>query len=308
MRTKAVIDVGTNSIKLLVMTFGDGTPRVLCDLVEVVRLGEGTAESLRLEKHSMERGLGVICEMARSARMFGADEIVAVGTQALREAQNAADFIERVRGSCQIEIQKISGEEEAALSFEAAFFGFSEISRQPRVCLFDVGGGSSEVVCGDKSGVRSRRSLPIGALALHNGVFRDMEPISGEAIQSARARVRSLLEKEPVSCADTEGASYVGVGGTIATLASVMLGLGLCDWAQISGAMLSVPEIERQIALYASTPVAERPLIKGLNPKRADIILAGACIVCELLVFHKAEELLVSDRGLRYGVMKKYFG
>lgn len=308
MRTKAVIDVGTNSFKLLVMSFGEGEPRVLCDLVEVVRLGEGTAESRRLEDESMERALGAICEMARSAHLFGADEIVAVGTQALREAENAQDFIERVRDGCQVEIQRISGEEEAALSFDAVLFGSPEITRRSPICLFDVGGGSSEIVCGDTAGIRSRRSLPVGALALHNGFFKGLELVSEEVIRDARMRVRSLLEEAPPLCSGVESAFCVGVGGTITTLASVMLALSLSDWAQISGAQISVSEIERQIAVYASTPIGERPLIKGLNPKRADIILAGACIVCELLIFHKAEELIVSDCGLRYGVMKKYFG
>ena len=308
MSVKAVIDVGTNSIKLLVISSDEGGASVLCDLVEVVRLGEGTAASGRLQETAMVRAQGVICEMAQGARAFGADEIVAVGTQAMREAGNARDFIERVRDACDVEIRLISGEEEAELSFGAAISSFADLAEESPACVFDVGGGSSEIIVGDERGIRSRRSLPIGALALHGEFFKNFDLVSEKALVAARTRVRSLLAESGLDRSDRHDSLCIGVGGTITTLASVMLELDPYEPKAISGAKLSVPEVERQIALYASTPLGERPSIRGLDPKRADIILAGACIVCELLLFKGAGYLAVSDRGLRYGAMKKIFG
>jgi len=290
------------------MSYGEGGPSVLCDLAEIVRLGEGTSRSKLLGRGAMERTLRVVCEMARSARLFGADEIVAVGTQALREAQNAGEFIERARSGCRVEIRVISGEEEAALSFEAALFEMGRLSDRTAVCVFDVGGGSSEIVCGGKNGVRSRVSLPVGALSLHAAYFKGLSQIRGEVVREACGRVRALLCEVPESRAADDSPRIVGVGGTITTLACVMMGRDLTDHGTISGAELSLSEAEHQIAMYAATPLAERRLIKGLNPKRADIILAGACIVRELLLRMGGESLTVSARGLRYGVMKKVFG
>ena len=185
---------------------------------------------------------------------------------------------------------------------------FADLAEKSPVCVFDVGGGSSEVIVGDERGIRSRVSLPIGALALHGEFFKGLDLVNEEVLTAARGRVRLLLAESAAGRSGGHGSFCIGVGGTITTLASVMLGLDPYDPGAISGTRLSLSEVERQIALYASTPLGERPSIKGLNPKRADIILAGACIVCELLLFEGAEHLAVSDRGLRYGAMKKLFG
>ncbi len=308
MRVKAAIDVGTNSIKLLVMSSGRGASSVLRDRVEIARLGEGTAASGCLRDDAMIRALAVICEMADEARSLGADEVAAVGTQAMREARNGAEFIARVRDACRVEIKLIAGEEEAELSFEAALSGLGGVTAETLVCMFDVGGGSSEVVTGDGGGIRARVSVPVGALALHGEFFGGLELVEERTLKDASARIRSLLAESGVMCPTASGALCVGVGGTITTLASVMLGLDPYDPGAISGAHLAVAEVERQIALYASTPLGERPSIRGLDPKRADIILAGACIVRELLLLQRAEYLTVSNRGLRYGAMKKNFG
>lgn len=308
MSVKAIIDVGTNSVKLLVASCADGVSSVLCDLVEVVRLGEGTAASGRLTEEAMSRALGAVCGMVQRARALGAEGIAAVGTQAMREAENAADFIGRVRDACGVEIRLISGEEEAELSFGAAISAFGDLPEKAVVCVFDVGGGSSEIIVGRGSGIRSRLSLPVGALALHGEFFKGLELVDGKTLTDARTRIRGLLTESPAPRLGGRDLVCVGVGGTITTLASVMLALDPYDPGAIAGARLSVFEAERQIALYASTPLAERASIRGLNPKRADIILAGACIACELLLFTGAGYLTVSDRGLRYGALEKIPG
>lgn len=309
MSVKAVIDVGTNSIKLLVMSTGGGVADILRDRVEVARLGEGTAASGYLREDAMNRAIAVICGMADEARSLGTDEIAAVGTQAMREARNGEEFIGRVRDASGVAIKPIAGEEEAQLSFEAATSGLGGLRKDTPVCMFDVGGGSSEIVIGDGRGVRSRVSLPVGALALHGELFTGLDLVGREVLSDASARIRALLEKSGVARPSLQELFCVGVGGTITTLVSVMLALDPYDPDAVSGARLSVAEVERQIALYASIPLADRPsAIKGLNPKRADIILAGACIVRELLLSQAAEHLTANNRGLRYGVMKKIFG
>jgi exopolyphosphatase/guanosine-5'-triphosphate,3'-diphosphate pyrophosphatase len=300
MPAKAVIEVGTNSIKLLIMRRAEPA---LVDRNEIVRLGEGAAESGRLSGEAMKRAVRTIAAMAGEARAFGCDEILAVATQAVRAAANSVEFTAMVEKSCGLAIKIITGEEEADLSFLAVSSALPGVESRS-ICVFDVGGGSSEIVTG---GGAYRRSVPIGALSLHNELFDGRPPISLELLEAAGERVRRELRRE--AWRPSVGvAAFAGVGGTITTLSAVALELDPYDPDRATGSVLDRPEIERQIGLYASTGVDERAKIKGLNPKRADIILAGACIVRELMSFTGAEKLIVLDRGLRYGVMERYFG
>lgn len=309
MSMNAVIDVGTNSVKLLVMDASDMSSSPAVDRVDIVRLGDGASVRRLLSEDAMARAVAAIREMAKTARSLGAEEIAAVGTQALRSAKNAPEFISRVKSACGIDIIIISGEQEARLSFEGAVS--SGMGGASRVCVLDVGGGSSEAVTGDQRGYRSSVSVPLGALSLHGEHFSrgGASDLIGDAVLArARAHVRNMLAESEMNCIRTPGVYCVGVGGTITTLASVMLELDRHEPSRLAGAELSRFEIDRQIALYAATPMSERASIKGLSPKRADIILSGACIVAELLAFWGADSLAVSVRGLRYGVMKKLFG
>jgi exopolyphosphatase/guanosine-5'-triphosphate,3'-diphosphate pyrophosphatase len=306
--TKAVIDIGTNSIKLLVMRQAGGSVSTAADRNEIARLGEGSAQSGRLSEEAMNRALIVIGDMVREAAEFGCDEIHAVATQAVRAAANCEEFRRLVSTSCGLNINVISGDEEANLSFHAVI---SAISRDvPRICAFDIGGGSSEIVTGDRSGSGPsyRRSVPIGALSLYNELFKGFDgPVEEDILKAASAKVRHELGDGNAWRAQN-GLCFAGVGGTITTLAAVALAIDPYNAEVVSGTVLDVGEIDRQIGRFASTSTKERAKTPGLNPKRADIILPGACIVRELMNYTGAEELIVLDRGLRYGVMESYFG
>lgn len=302
---KAVIDVGTNSVKLLVAGGSADGVTVLRDRTEIARLGEGMSQE-GLAAAAMERTAGTIAEMTEEARSLGADEILAVGTQALRTASNASDFLRMVESRCGVRVRVISGEEEAALSFHAARSTF-RMGESDCACVLDVGGGSSEVVYGDGRKIEYRRSVPVGALVLHKAFFGDADGrVSRDVLEAAGNRVRSLLCAEGVCGrgAQLRNGVCVGVGGTITTLGAVMLELDPYDPDRVCGALLTRDEVERQVALYASVSVGERLAIIGMPPKRADIILAGACIVRELLAICGGT-VSISDRGLRYGLMER---
>lgn len=303
---KAVIDIGTNSIKLLVMEDMPGGAAVLRDRAEIARLGEGSAESGRLSEEAIARSIAVIKHMALEARSLGSDAVLAIATQAVRGASNAGRFKKLVCRECGCDLHVISGDEEAGLSFRAVLRALPKDARE--ICAFDVGGGSTEIVIGGMSGISYRRSVPIGALSLHDEFFRESGcAVPGETLEAASDRVRMALGSKEASVPGSSTAA--GVGGTITTLAAVALSLESYDAAKVSGTELSIAEIGRQIGLFASLSVPDRARgIKGLDPKRADIILAGACIVRELLLFARKGTLTVLDRGLRYGVMEKYFG
>ncbi|MDR3254327.1 MAG: hypothetical protein LBT31_01995 [Synergistaceae bacterium] len=314
MSVRAVLDIGTNSVKLLVMRETNGGAERLADRVEIARLGEGAAKNGNLSREAMERAAGAIADMTREALSLGcgdAGDIIAVATEAVRKSGNSSEFVDLVAEKSGVAVKIITGDEEAGLSFRAVMSAMPPdapgTSKTSNVCVFDVGGGSSEMAIGGRSGQTFRRSVPIGALALHNEFFSWIDgPIPDGVIVDAGRRVRRELGDSAARDAVSGISRFVGVGGTIATLASVFLASS--DPDAVSGTVLDAAEISRQITLYSSMNVSDRVKIAGLNPKRADIILAGACIVRELTAFADAGALTVLDRGLRYGLMDKLFG
>jgi len=291
--TKAVIDVGTNSIKLLVARSDRGFMSVVADAVTVCRLGEGTDETGLLSREAMVRSAAVMKEMACEARRLGVADITAVGTQALRGARNRDEFIAMAESACGVKIRVIEGEEEAGLSFRAASSLVDEKSSGGDIIVLDVGGGSSEIVFGGGGTITGRHSVPVGALSLYKKFFETAGAVSGETITNAGRYAASAFRTSGVGNADiTAGSPCFGVGGTVAAVASVM-----------RGSVISADEIDRQIALYASVGVESRKKIPGLPPQRADIILPGACIVRELMKIIPLGEIVFCERGLRHGLM-----
>jgi exopolyphosphatase/guanosine-5'-triphosphate,3'-diphosphate pyrophosphatase len=318
MPVNAIIDVGTNSIKLLVADCTGGNMSVLLDRNEITRLGEGYEQSGELEGAAMSRSLEAIAEMAGAARALGAHEIAAVGTQALRGSRNSPDFIKSVKSACGVSIVVIDGDEEARLSYAAAAGFLSRLDRLGRpaleggVLVFDIGGGSSEIISGDGPEIKRCCSMRFGALSLHRRFFENApDPVPADTMERACGCVRSMLGGDADASGIKEDGVWAeqcaGTGGTITTLAAVMLELDPYDPSAVTGSRIETGELERQIELYSSMMTKDRVKIKGLDPKRADIILAGACIANELMRFFGAKAITVSDHGLRYGAMEKFF-
>ncbi|MDR1508743.1 MAG: Ppx/GppA family phosphatase [Synergistaceae bacterium] len=302
---RAVMDVGTNSIKLLVAACSSGKQTVLADRTEITRLGEGAEETGELSRAAMERTAGAIDGMARNALALGAGEITAVGSHAMRAARNAGDFIRFVKSACGVNIRVISGEEEAETAFLAAAEAIPGYAGERTV--LDVGGGSSELVCGSPERLTRCFSIPVGALSLYGKFFHEIPrggPVGSGILDETRRFVRNAAENSGFS--ERSGAiPCVGVGGTVVTLASVFLGLGASGTGLTDGSILTVFEIERQIALFASMNTEERKKIRGMIPERADIALPGACAVIALMDFCGVKGLTVSGKGLRHGLMSK---
>lgn len=308
---KAVVDVGTNSIKLLVAAMRGGKLEVLTDRVEITRLGEGLSETGAISRDAFARSLRAIQRMCGDARDAGADSVSIVGTEGLRRARNAGLFARQVQETCGERIRVISGAEEAELSYRAAKSVVqAPVSKDERLCLFDIGGGSSELVVGGRDGVISAYSLPVGALVLHGRCFAHIDgPVGASTLEEAFSAIRAVFEEQKplAGLRGPKNLIEVGVGGTVTTMSAVMLGLTDYDSSRVDGCTLSRGEADRQVALYASMSALQRREIAGLPRERADIILAGACILCASMDFCGVGSITVSNRGLRYGVMEQLF-
>ena len=299
----AVIDVGTNSVKFHIgERRADGSWATLVDRAEVTRLGEGIAETGDIAPAAIERTVEAIAAMAAEAQSSRASALVAVGTMGMRSAGNSDDFIARVRERTGVTIEVLPGEQEARLAYLAAVEGLG-LSGGRRV-VFDTGGGSTQFTIGDGRTVEEQFSVNVGAVRL-TGEFGLGGPVSRERLDEALAAVAGEFGRlDGVPSPE----ALVGMGGAITNMTAVMLGLAAYDPEVVQGSLLSRAAVDRQIEVYRGCDVEERRQIVGLQPKRADVILAGACVVRTVMDKLGQDALTVSDRGLRHGVLLERFG
>jgi exopolyphosphatase/guanosine-5'-triphosphate,3'-diphosphate pyrophosphatase len=298
-----VIDIGTNSVKFhLGERTDDGSWRTIVDRAEVTRLGEGLGERGVITPEALERTTAVVANMVEEARQKGALAIVAVGTAGLRIAQNRDDVIEAIREQAGVTVEVVSGEEESRLAYVAVQVGLG--LTEGSLVVFDSGGGSSQFTFGEGSRVDERFSVEVGAVRYTERYGLD-NAVSSETLHAAMEAISddlSSLNGRPIPDA------LVGMGGAITNMTAVSLSLSPYDPDVVQGAILARDEVARQIELYRSMDAMGRRSIVGLQPKRADVILAGACIVATVMEKLSQASVTVSDRGLRHGLTVERFG
>lgn len=297
---KAVIDIGTNSVKLTLGEAAGGGARVICDMNVITKLGEGMRASGALSAEALERTAQAVAKFTDFARAEGADEILCVGTMALRKAANAADFSARVRGLCGVDVNVLAGEAEAELSSLAAI-GSIGGAESGYVTVFDTGGGSTEFVFLHDGARLCAVSVEAGAVTLTDEYFQ-RSPSNPQTVCAVTA---TLIKKFTDAGVGREEGRLIGAGGNLTAMAAVAAGTAEYDRAKIHGSKLSKAEVMRQVALYAQSTAEQRRAIPGLSPKRADIILGGACIILAAMEAAKADELTVSDRSLRHELLRR---
>lgn len=298
------IDIGTNTVLLLVAERRDGVLVPIVDRARIVRLGEGVDRARRLAPEAVQRTLGALEDYARELEAHGVDRVDAVGTSALRDAGGGQEFLDAAERVLGVRPRVIDGALEAELTFEGALSG---LGLEGPVSVFDVGGGSTEIIAGTagpRPELAAARSLDIGSVRLTERHVRS-DPPSAEELRRVADDVEAALRDAPPLSPE---ARLVGVAGTVTTLAAVSLGLEPYDGARVHGLSLARDEVERVAALLASTPLAARRELPGLEPKRADVIVAGAEIVRRVLAWSGRPELVVSDRGVRWGVAERLAG
>ncbi len=299
----AVVDVGTNSVKFLL---AERTPagewRSVDDRAEVTRLGEGLQETGRLASEPMARTVEAIAAMVDEATSSDAVAIALVGTAGLRIARNSSEFMDAVEARSGVRVEIITAEDEGRLAYLAVKSGLGPVSGS--LVVFDTGGGSSQFTFGHGQSVDERFSVNVGAAR-----FTDQFGLDGRVSERA---LTAALDAVAVDLERLDGRpapkTLVGMGGAVTTLAAVRHELAVYDPDVVRGTVIERVEVDRQIELYRTRTADERRRIVGLQPKRAEVILAGACIVRTVMAKLERESLTVSDRGLRHGLLVERFG
>ncbi len=306
-RALAAIDVGTNTTLLLVAAVtpaagGGRRIEVLDERAEITRLGRGIGGGGALGTEGVARTLAALRDFVAIARAHGA-RIAAVGTEALRRAPNAATFLEPAAALLGRPLEVIDGNREAALTFRAVTAAFPGL-RSGFLIVVDIGGGSTEIVIASDGRVSFEVSLPLGSVRLTERLVAHDPPWPAE-LTAIRATIDEALGGVPFPPA---GGTLVGVAGTVTSLAAMAQALASYDATKVQGYRLGREALARQIARLGSATAVERERMIGLDPRRADVILAGALILDGIAAAARASEVLVSDRGVRWGLLEELAG
>jgi len=297
----AAIDIGTNSVLLLVVERRNGLLYPVVDRAVITRLGKGVDQTRRLAPDSIASTLECLQSYATELRALEVRAVQVVGTSALRDASGADAFLELAERTLGTRPQIVSGTEEAQLSFSGAVSGL----KVPKsATVFDVGGGSTEIIAGNAEPgaieIRSALSVNVGAVRLHERYIRS-DPPSREELLRVREDVRHQLPTVTPYCKH----SVIGVGGTVTTLLAMAKQLVPYDGAQVHGAELSLSQLDHWLLSLSGLSIDERRKIAGLEPRRADVITVGAAIVLEVMKWLSVDAITVSDRGVRWGLVEK---
>jgi exopolyphosphatase/guanosine-5'-triphosphate,3'-diphosphate pyrophosphatase len=301
----AAIDIGTNSVLLLIAATEAAGPRPLLERATITRLGEGVDKTRQLAPAAVLRSLECLRSYAEDLRAHDQPRLDVVGTSALRDARGARAFLDEAERILGVRPRVIAGDEEARLTFRGALSG---LSLAGKLLVFDVGGGSTELIVGaaaSGAAPKSRVSLDIGSVRLFERYVQS-DPPKPQELTGIEAQIqRELASAAPLrEIRDGEPITLVGVAGTVTTLKALELGLTPYDGARVHGAVLTLSVVEALCAKLASLPLAQREQLPGLDPKRAGVIIAGALIVRELLRRAGASQTIVSDRGVRFGLLE----
>ena len=297
----AALDVGSNSIRLLV---AEHDPQAGLSIIDEVkdqpRLAQGLAATGRLDDAAMERALATLARMREVCRRRGVRRIAAVATAAVREAANGEEFVQRVRAELDLPLRVIDADTEAALSYRSVAHHFRVLGA--RTLVADIGGGSLELIGAVDGLVELTLSLPLGAVRLTETHLVGRRDARRE-VTTLRTQVRRQLKKA-FRGREWTAATMIGSGGTFTSLgrmATARRGLPVPE--TVHGVAVATAEVETLLEwLTAKTP-EQRRLVAGLNPQRADIILAGLAVTAELLALVDARTVTVSAFGLREGLL-----
>lgn len=295
--TIATIDIGTNTVLLLIAEVKtNGAFNTLAYEQRIPRLGKGVDASKNLHHDSMQRVLDVLLEYKSIINRLNVEKTVVCGTSAVRDAHNREEFRRAVQSQTGFELEVLSGSDEAFWTFRGAISGIPGITK---ATVIDIGGGSTEITIGSAKEILHSVSLDVGSVRLAERFFKHDPPTHPE-LESAI----TFVEDELVKAArfDFTNSSLVGVAGTATSLALFAQGRRDFSIAAVANYRLNVETVYQLFRTLRAMPAREilelSPLMKG----REDVIAAGALILREIMAHFKFKEMIVSERGVRYGL------
>ncbi|MFZ0889426.1 MAG: hypothetical protein WA005_13310, partial [Candidatus Binataceae bacterium] len=294
----------TNTVLMLVVECapGDGVRR-LADFARITRLGRGVDSNGRLDPAAAARTLETIVEFAEQARTLGADKIVAAGTAVLRDSSDGAAFLAQVKSRAGIDLEILSGTDEARLSYLAVVKGLA-IDPNKRLLIADIGGGSTELIRAEPGAPLGTASLQIGSVRMTERIVRH-DPPTAEERRALADTIDATLDGLRW---DFRPEVLVGVAGTVTRACAVALRLERYDHDRVHGHRLTRTEVECTLERLAAVTLAGRKRLPGVEEGWADVGIAGVTILLCVMDKFGAESVVVSDHGVRWGLIWRELG
>ena len=300
-RRLAGIDIGTLTCRLLIAHCSSRAPlKELRSERRILRLGEGVDQNKRLSQAAMDRVIRCLCEWKEVVETYRVDACAVVATSAVRDAANRAEFLDRVKRAAGFDVEIITGDEEARRTLLGIRSGLP--SGVTDMLALDIGGGSTEFIMDRPGQVPIVRSIDIGVVRLCERILRHDPPTAGE-IQQARDWVRSETETAVAAMPRSANITFVGTAGTVTALAAMAQQLPAYEPARIHNYRLQLDQVQQLEQALLSRTKADRVGLPGLEKNREEVIAAGAIIIRTIMEALGEKECLVSDLGLREGVL-----
>ena len=301
----AIIDVGTNSIKLLIAEKEKNRDfSFINDEIDITRLGEGISDDNLLQEKAMSRTIEGIKNFYQKivVQNVPRENIFLKGTMCLRKAKNSSLFKEMLFHETGLDIDIISGDEEARLSYLAAYELTKENSKAN--LIFDIGGGSTEFILGRGKDLIYKKSINIGAVVITEK-YLGFDKVNSTQMESAQKYIATLIKNEILTellQINEPIENIIGIGGTVTTMGAIQEKMIKYNPDIIQGLSIDSKQVIQQISNFANKDIEEKIKIPGLSPKRADIILGGVLIVEQILQLFTKNHFIISNQALRHGV------
>lgn len=300
----ASIDIGTNSMRLLIADYNNkfiGREK----FVDITRIGRGVDQQGLISEEAMERNLRSLKNFVDKAREQACEEIFIMGTSALRDSKNREDFVQRAKKETGLPVDIISGEEEALLGF----YGVSaDLQEEGHVLIVDIGGGSTEFILGEKKqGILFTKSENIGSVRLSEK-FVASDPPAPEELETMSHFIRRTIQETVALIRTYPIKKLIGIGGTATSVSSMVQQLEIYDSDKVHQSLIFQEEIESLFQETIRKTLQERMQIPGLQPERADVIIAGMNILRVIMDSLSMREIVISEYDNLEGLIYRNYG
>lgn len=295
------IDIGTNSMRLLIADYKDNKIENRKKYINTTRIGQGVDKDGYITEEALERNLTALKEFADKCKEEKCEEVYCMGTSALRDSKNGQEFVERAKELTNINVKIICGEEESNLGFIGVLEG-TDGDKNEDVLVIDIGGGSTEFIVGNKDGIKFCKSENVGALRMTEK-FITTDPISDEEFNAMKNFIEETISSTINKLKTMNISKIVGIGGAITSLSAMNQQLEVYSMEKVHNSQVTKKDLEKILQNLKIMTLNDKKTLKGLQPKRADIITAGVKILDIVMEKLEFEKIMISEYDNLEGLM-----
>ena len=287
------IDIGTNSMRLLIADYKNNKIENRKKYINITRIGQGVDDKGYITEEALERNLNALKEFADKCIEEKCEKVYCMGTSALRDSKNGQDFVDRAKELTNIDVKIICGEEESNLGFMGVLEGAGG-DKSNYILVLDIGGGSTEFIVGNEDGIKFCKSENVGALRMTEK-FITTDPISDEEFNKMSDFIEETISSTLDKIKGMHVSKLVGIGGAITSLSAMNQQLEVYSMEKVHNSVVTKKDLEKILQNLKKMTLSDKKTIKGLQPKRADIITAGVKILHIVMEKLEIEKIMISE-------------